>query len=215
MKLFFSKILFFSIAISFWHAQLNSQVIFKHNETLSGLIALAENNGVSVADYDGDLDLDLFVVSVWKDEEGKESTHSKLYRNNGNGTFTDVTKGSGLENLLPFDEVSASYENFLGLEGFKNGAFWGDFDNDGYPDIFFTHLSRVQLFRNQGDGTFVDITDASGIIGQNECQNMGAVWFDFNNDSYLDIYIADWKGCKSNKLYKNNGDGTLDRKSVV
>jgi len=210
MKLFFSKILFFSIAISFWHAQLNSQVIFKHNETLSGLIALAENNGVSVADYDGDLDLDLFVVSVWKDEEGKESTHSKLYRNNGNGTFTDVTKGSGLENLLPFDEVSASYENFLGLEGFKNGAFWGDFDNDGYPDIFFTHLSRVQLFRNQGDGTFVDITDASGIIGQNECQNMGAVWFDFNNDSYLDIYIADWKGCKSNTLYKNNGDGTFE-----
>lgn len=136
MKLFFSKILFFSIAISFWHAQLNSQVIFKHNETLSGLSALAENNGVSVADYDGDLDLDLFVVSVWKDEEGKESTHSKLYRNNGNGTFTDVTKGSGLENLLPFDEVSASYENFLGLEGFKNGAFWGDYDNDGYPDIF-------------------------------------------------------------------------------
>lgn len=186
-----------------------SQRFFEHIEAVSGLDQLKENNGVSVADYDGDFDLDIFVVSVWKDEDGKETTHSKLYRNNGNGTFTDVTETSGIANLLPFDELDASYDNFLGLKGYKFGAFWGDYDNDGDPDIFFTHLSKVQLFQNQGDGTFIDVTTTSGIVEKNNCENTGAVWFDYNNDGFLDIYIADWKGCNSNTLYKNNKNGTF------
>lgn len=186
-----------------------SQKLFKHIEDVSGFGELAENNGISVADYDGDFDLDVFVVSIWKDENGKEKSHSKLFRNNGNGTFTDVTQGSGLENLLPFDELDASYNNFLGLKGFKFGAYWGDYDNDGDPDIFFTHLSKVQLFQNQGNGTFKDVTNASGIVAINDCDNTGAVWFDYNNDGFLDIYVVDWKGCNTNTLYKNNGNGTF------
>ena len=191
--------------------QLNthSQKLFKHVEEVSGFGQLAENNGISVADYDGDFDLDVFVVSLWKDESGKEITHSKLFRNNGNGTYTDVTKGSGLEDLLPFDELDATYNNFLGLKGFKFGAFWGDYDNDGDPDIFFTYLSKVQLFKNQGNGTFIDVTISAGIVGKNNCDNTGAVWFDYNNDSFLDLYVVDWKGCNSNTLYKNQGDGTF------
>ena len=200
---------FILLFVLFFCVKIQSQKIFNHVENVAGFASLKDNNGVAVADYDGDFDLDVFVVVVWKDEVGKENTQSKLFRNNGNGTFTDVTEASGLINLLPFDEVSASYENFLGLEGFKNGAFWGDYDNDGDPDIFFTHLSRVQLFQNQGDGTFLDVTEAAGIVGQNNCQNMGAVWFDYNNDKYLDLYIADWKGCKSNTLYRNNRNGTF------
>ena len=183
-----------------------SQKLFKHIENVSGFGELAENNGISVADYDGDFDLDVFVVSLWKDETGKEKTHSKLYRNNGNGTFTDVTQGSGLENLLPFGELDASYNNFLGLKGFKFGAYWGDYDNDGDADIFFTHLSKVQLFQNQGNGTFKDVTKVSGIVGKNDCGNTGAAWFDYNNDGFLDIYVVDWKGCNTNTLYKNNGN---------
>ena len=186
-----------------------SQKLFKHIENVSGFGELAENNGISVADYDGDFDLDVFVVSLWKDETGKEKTHSKLYRNNGNGTFTDVTQGSGLENLLPFGELDASYNNFLGLKGFKFGAYWGDYDNDGDADIFFTHLSKVQLFQNQGNGTFKDVTKVSGIVGKNDCGNTGAAWFDYNNDGFLDIYVVDWKGCNTNTLYKNNGNGTF------
>ena len=187
----------------------NSQKLFQHIEEVSGFGDAGENNGISVADYDGDFDLDVFIVSLWKDESGKEKTNSKLYRNNGNGTFTDVTKDSGLENLVPFNELDESYNNFLGLKGFKFGAFWGDYDNDGNPDIFFTHLSKVQLFKNQGNGTFLDVTDVAGILGKNDCENTGAVWFDYNNDSFLDLYIVDWKGCNSNTLYQNQGDGTF------
>lgn len=205
-----SKTLVITILFSFtFVVNIVSQQIFNHIENLAGFSDLVENNGVSVADYDGDYDLDVFVVSLWKDEEGKEKTHSKLYRNNGNGSFTDVTKGSGLENLLTFDELDASYNNFLGLKGFKFGAYWGDYDNDGDPDIFFTHLSKVQLYQNQGDGTFLEVTNSAGILEKNNCQNTGAAWFDFNNDGFLDIYIADWKGCKTNTLYQNQGDGTF------
>ena len=196
--------------ILFFQINTFSQEIFKHVEDVSGFRNLKENNGVAVADYDGDFDLDVFVVSIWKDEEGNEATKSRLFRNNGNGTFTDVTESSGFENLLPSDEVDATYETFLGLEGFKNGAFWGDYDNDGDPDIFFTHLSRVQLFQNQGDGTFVDVTASAGIIEENDCENTGATWFDFNKDGFLDLYVVDWKGCNSNTLYKNLGNGTFE-----
>ena len=192
-----------------FQANIYSQKLFRHIEQVSGFGNLAENNGISVADYDGDFDLDVFIVSLWKDEVGKEKTQSKLFRNNGNGTYKDVTKGSGLEDLLPFDELDASYNNFLGLKGFKFGAFWGDYDNDGDPDIFFTHLSKVQLFQNQGNGTFLEVTNAAGIVGNNDCENTGAVWFDYNNDSFLDLYVVDWKGCNSNTLYKNQGDGTF------
>ena len=192
-----------------FQASIFSQKLFKHIEDIAGFSNAIENNGISVADYDGDFDLDVFIVSVWKDEAGVDKTKSKLYQNNGDGTFTDVTEGSGLENLLPFDDLDASYNNFLGLKGFKFGAYWGDYDNDGDPDIFFTHLSKVQLFKNQGDGTFLDVTVSSGINERNDCENTGAVWFDYNNDSFLDIYVVDWKGCNTNTLYKNNGDGTF------
>ena len=203
------SMLFFCLTF-FYSSQTVGQQFFKHIETVTGFGNLRENNGAAVADYDGDFDLDIFVVAVWKDETGREETKSRLYRNNGDGTYSDVTEGSGLENLLPVDEVDATYNNFLGLQGFKNGAFWGDYDNDGDPDIFFTHLSRVQLFQNQGDGTFVEVTNEAGINRDNGCENTGAVWFDYNNDRYLDLYIVDWSACTSNTLYKNNGDGTFE-----
>ena len=186
-----------------------SQEIFKHAENLAGFGNVKNNNGVSVADYDGDLDLDVFVVSIERDNNGDPSTLSKLFRNNNNGTFTDVTEESGIKNLLFPNELNSSYLYFVGLEGVKFGAFWGDYDNDGYPDIFFTHLSKVQLFKNNGNGTFSDVTDQAGIKGKNECENTGATWFDYDNDGFLDIYIGDWRKCANNTFYKNNGNGTF------
>lgn len=179
---------------------------FERIETVSSLNALRENNGVAVADYDQDGDLDIFVVAKAKDNNGNQTTLSKLYRNNNDGSFTDVTEAAGLTNLF------SQLENpsvFFGLDGYKFGAFWGDYNNDGYPDIFFTHLDKVQLFRNQGNGLFVEVTVPAGINRFNGCGNTNALWFDYNNDGFLDLFISDWRRCSNNTLYRNNGDETF------
>lgn len=195
---------------SFFACQLlQSQELFTVVGTNNGLQNIRNNNGIAVADYDGDNDLDIFVVAVAKDQANEEVSKSKLLRNNNDGTFTDVTPGSGLENLLPFDELDSSYDNFLGIEGYKFGVSWGDYDNDGLPDLFFTHRTKVQLFHNDGNGQFSDVTTQSNIQGKNGCANSGATWFDYDNDGYLDLYIADWNGCSSNRLYRNNTNGTF------
>nr|MBX2844803.1 CRTAC1 family protein [Saprospiraceae bacterium] len=181
--------------------------LFNRTEDRIGLQDLRDNNGVSVADYDGDNDLDLFVVSIYEDTDEDPLTFSKLFRNNNDGTFTDVTEESGLVDLMPKGELGAF--NFKGLAGRKYGASWADYDNDGHVDIFFTHLATLQLFRNMGDGTFQNVTEQTGIPERNNCGNTGATWFDYNNDSYLDVYISDWKECPYNSMYRNNGDGTF------
>ena len=117
---------------------------FQRVEEQSNLGSLKQNNGVAVADYDLDNDLDIFVVAKEKDQNGNEFSHSKLFRNNNDGSFQDVTIESGLINLLPENNS----EEFAGLDGFKYGVSWGDYDNDGYPDIFFTFLNSVKLFHN-------------------------------------------------------------------
>jgi len=179
---------------------------FERIETIAGLASIQNNNGVAVADYDGDNDLDLFVVALAQDDNTNEASRSRLFRNNNNGTFTDVTAASGLVNMLPYN---ANTNEFYGLKGFKHGISWGDYDNDGFPDIFFTHSFKVQLYHNQGDGTFVDVTQSAGISTTNQCRNMGATWFDYNNDGFLDLYVNDWDICPSNSLYLNNGNGTF------
>ncbi|WP_323789334.1 FG-GAP-like repeat-containing protein [Psychroserpens sp.] len=179
--------------------------IFDRVEVFSGFGDLENNNGVAVVDYDADLDLDIFVVAIKKDVDGENTTHSKLFRNNNNGSFTDVTLESGLTNLYPPNEA----ESFYGLDGFKHGVSFGDYDNDGYPDVFFTHSFKVQLFHNEGDGTFLEVTQTAGFNNFNDCRNTSATWFDYNNDGLLDIYVSDWDECDSNSLYVNNGDGTF------
>jgi hypothetical protein len=185
---------------------------FERIETIAGLASIQNNNGVAVADYDGDNDLDIFVVALAQDVNTDETSHSRLLRNNNNGTFTDVTAASGLVNLLPFN---ANTDVFYGLKGFKHGVSWGDYDNDGFPDIFFTHSFKVQLYHNQGDGTFLDVTQSAGFPTSNQCRNMGATWFDYNNDGFLDIFVNDWDVCPSNSLYLNNGNGTFQNVTVA
>ena len=183
---------------------------FDHIEATSGL-NIEKNNGVAVADYDGDNDLDIFVVAVAMDDENDPNSHSRLFRNNNNGTFTDVTEASGLMNLLPYNP---NLKEITGLTGLRHGVSWGDYDNDGFPDLFLTNSNSVQLFHNEKNGTFVDVTQSSGIIGNNICRNMGATWFDYNKDGYLDLFINSWKVCNSNTLYLNNRNGTFTNKTA-
>ncbi|MCR8666171.1 CRTAC1 family protein, partial [Aestuariibaculum sp. M13] len=196
-----------SICIVFsFLTNLNAQT-FERIENYAGLGTATQNNGTALADYDADGDLDIFVVAKAQDVTGSSNTHSKLFRNNNDGTFTDITNTTGLVNLFPVDEAS-DYTD--ALNGFKYGAFWGDYDNDGYPDIFFTHIFKVQLFHNEGDGTFKEVTQEAGFKKYNQNVNTGATWFDYNNDGFLDIYISDWGSeDEGNRLFKNNGDGTF------
>ncbi|MEL0455915.1 FG-GAP-like repeat-containing protein [Flavobacteriaceae bacterium SZ-1-7] len=174
---------------------------------------LEENNGVAIADFDLDGDLDMFVVAKAQDLEGFTISHSKLFSNNNDGTFTDVTEVSGLVNLFPVGETG---EESVALTGFKFGAFWGDYDNDGYPDLFMTHTNKMQLFHNESNGSFKEVTIEAGFKKYNDCINTDATWFDFNKDGFLDIYISDWDSdCEGNRLYKNNGDGTFSDVSNI
>ncbi|OUR99370.1 hypothetical protein A9Q86_12420 [Flavobacteriales bacterium 33_180_T64] len=198
-------LLLFLIAVPNVNAQ-----VFEQGQVASGLGILENNNGVAVADYDNDLDLDIFVVALAQDEDGDETTQSKLFRNNNNGTFTDVTAEVGLTNLLPFNSL---LEDFYGLKGYKHGVSWGDYNNDGFPDILFTHAQKLQLFINQ-NGIFTEVTEGVGLEVDSQCRHTGSTWFDYNNDGLLDIYVNDWDECDTNSLYLNNGNGTFANVTV-
>lgn len=200
--IFFYLITFTFVTISSLKAQ-----TFERVENVAGLGVIEKNNGLAVADFNQDGHLDVFVVARDKDVEGDEATHSRLFQNNNNGTFTDVTTSSGLTNLLPISEETPTFRS--GISGHKSGAFWGDYDNDGYPDLFLTNTSKVQLFHNEKNGKFVDVTDFAGLKKYNGCLNTSATWFDYNNDGLLDLYICVWSETCNNVLYKNNGDGTF------
>ena len=194
------------IYFSFSGFNVQSQT-FERVESIIGLGVLQENHGVSVADYDGDNDLDLFVVAKSLDQNNLDWSFSRLFRNDNNGSFTDVTESAGLSNLLNQD--FSQDDTYYVFDGPKVGAFWGDYDNDGYPDLFLTNTYNVKLFKNQGDGTFLDITESAGFSLATDCQYTGATWFDYNNDGFLDIYISEWGNCDSNLMFKNNANGTF------
>ncbi|TCK68515.1 putative secreted protein (Por secretion system target) [Winogradskyella wandonensis] len=193
------------MVLGFSIQNLSSQT-FDRVEDIAGLGILEENNGVAVADYDGDNDLDIFVVARAKDNPDSPKTLSRLFRNNNDGSFTDVTESAGLTDLLSQDEGGGDW---FGLEGQKSGASWGDYNNDGFPDLFLTYSFKVQLWRNLGNGTFVNLTSIAGFDSLNDCRNTGATWFDYNNDGFLDIYVSDWDECASNQLFRNNGNNTF------
>ena len=178
---------------------------FQNIENIIGLDGIEDNNGIAIADYDNDNDLDFFVVAKAKDGESYKAI-SRLFRNNNDGSYTDVTDESGFVNPFLLDE---GFDNFFGLDGHKFGASWGDFNNDGYADLFLTFLGKVQLWKNRSNGDFVNISSTAGFELFNGCANTTATWFDYDNDGFLDLYVADWNYCDSNSLYKNNGDETF------
>jgi enediyne biosynthesis protein E4 len=192
---------------------------FLHNSGAFGKKYLPETmgSGVCILDYDGDGWQDiLFVNSMdWPEHKVSKSTPA-LYHNNGDGTFTDVTRGSG-----------------LAVEMYGMGCAIGDFDNDGRDDIYITALNGSRLFRNLGNGKFADVT-ARASVGDAGFPT-GAVWFDYDNDGKLDLFVshyAEWspesdqfcsldgthksyctpelyKG-QSSKLFHNKGNGMFE-----
>ncbi|MFK2820432.1 FG-GAP-like repeat-containing protein [Flavobacteriaceae sp. LMIT009] len=179
---------------------------FERVENLVGLGVLEENNGIAVADIDGDNDLDVFVVAKAADVNGVEKTHSRLFRNDNNGAFTDITIGSGLESLLARDVTPM---NNPALNGEKYGAFWGDYNNDGFPDLIVTQRFGPRLFKNRGDNTFAEITELTDFGDLERCQFTCATWFDYDRDGDLDFYMTDWDKCETNLLFRNNGDDSF------
>jgi len=143
-----------------------------------------ENRTSAWADYNGDGFLDVFITRM-----------SGLFRNNGNGTFTEVTTAAGIV-----------------VSGDAQAGAWGDYDNDGDPDLYVTFGvdtgSPVQgiLYRNNGNGTFHDVTTQSGAV--NIANALGATWADYDNDGFLDLYVVNSSN-RANRLFHNNGDGTF------
>ena len=132
-------------------------------------------SGVALFDYNNDGLLDVFLVNGSSFEilgnPNLPRSSSRLFRNNGDGTFTDVTKESGLIN-----------------EGWGVGVTVGDYDNDGYRDVFITNFGTNALFHNNGNGTFTNVTKEAGVEGGN--WSTGCAWGDYDRDGRLDLYVA-------------------------
>lgn len=150
---------------------------FRHNNGAYGGRLLPETlgSGCAFLDYDADGWQDLLLVNGmdWPGHKRQRST-LRLYRNNRNGTFTDVTRAAGLD-----------------VELYGMGVAVGDFDNDGFPDLFVTSVGQSRLFRNTGKGRFVDITRASGLGGR-EAFSTSAMWVDIDRDGLLDLFVCNY-----------------------
>jgi hypothetical protein len=189
---------------------------------------LLETTGCGLAfyDYDNDGWLDLFLVNGWRLEgfAAGQEPHCHLFKNNRDGTFTDVTAGSGLEHKT----------------GWGQACCVGDYDNDGHDDLFVTYYGQPVLYRNLGNGIFSDVTAQAGLIqpGPKKRWNTGCTFVDYDRDGHLDLFVANYvdmdletaprpqdgpctyKGMLvacgppglsggRNILYHNNGDGTF------
>jgi len=150
---------------------------FRHNNGAYGGKLLPETLGAGCAflDYDADGWQDILLVNGmdWPGHRRERSTLA-LYRNNRNGTFTDVTRAAGLD-----------------VELYGMGVAIGDFNNDGFPDIFLSCVGQNRLFRNTGKGTFVDVTRSSGLGGRTAFST-SALWLDFDRDGLLDLFVCNY-----------------------
>ena len=150
---------------------------FRHNNGGFGRALLPETlgSGCAFLDYDRDGWQDILLVNGmdWPGHKRQRST-LRLYRNNRNGTFTDVTRAAGLD-----------------VELYGMGVAVGDFDNDGFPDLFITCVGQNKLFRNTGKGTFVDVTQASGLGGR-AAFSTSAMWVDVDRDGFLDLFVCNY-----------------------
>ena len=211
-----------SSAVRFVDVARSAGITFEHNNAASAEKYLIETmgSGCGWIDFDQDGLLDLYLVNGAATNAYKPARPlcSALYRNNGDGTFADVTEKAG-----------------VGAEGlFGMGVAVGDFDNDGFPDLFVCGYGRCILYHNNGNGTFTDVTSRAGVANAGRWAS-SAAWFDYDNDGRLDLVIAnyvDWSlqrnfycgdrgpGMRSYchpddfnpepaTLFHNNGDGTF------
>ncbi len=214
-----------------------STILFEEIAARSGLVFTTNSSptpnknqpetmvaGVALFDYDNDGYLDVYFVNGAAIPSLKKETPAywnRLFHNNRDGTFTDVTEKAGVAG-----------------EGYGMGVAIGDYDNDGWPDIFVANVTKNQLFHNNRDGTFTDVTDkagvAGGILDGKKMWSVSAAWVDYNNDGLADLFVSNYCKWEVNKdpfcgpdptkraychpnnykplpdtLYRNNGDGTF------
>ncbi len=150
---------------------------FQHNSGAYGGKLLPETlgSGCAFLDYDADGWQDILLINGmdWPGHKRQRST-LRLYHNNRNGTFTDVTKSAGLD-----------------IEMYGMGVAVGDYNNDGFPDLFISCVGQSRLFRNTGKGTFVDVTRSSGLFGR-QGLSTSALWFDYDRDGFLDLFVCNY-----------------------
>ena len=197
-----------------------SGIAWVHENAMSPDRQLPETMGPGVAflDYDNDGWMDIFLVNSGESDfyHPAKPLRNALYKNNRDGTFTDVTERACV----------------AGGKSFGMGVAVGDYDNDGWPDMFVTAYGRSTLYHNNQDGTFTDVTAKAGLVFPNWATS--AVWFDYNNDGLLDLFVCSFVhydahgiSCGDNKLkhkyyciprvfqptssllFHNNGDGTF------
>jgi len=154
-----------------------SNLRFRHNSGSYGGKLLPETlgSGCAFLDFDGDGWQDILLVNGmdWPGHKKQRST-LHLYRNNRDGTFTDITHKSGLD-----------------IEMYGMGVAVGDYNNDGFPDILVTCVGQNRLFKNTGTGTFIDVTKTSGLQGR-QALSTSALWFDYDRDGLLDLFVCNY-----------------------
>ncbi len=194
---------------------------FVHFKGSNGISTVLEEAGpgICVADYDGDGWQDIYIVNGRDLYNRGISVRNALYHNNGDGTFTDMTEKAGVQGT-----------------GYGLGCVWGDYDNDGFPDLYVTQYGKNVLYHNNGNGTFTDVTEKAHVDGTDfgTTFHTGATFFDYDRDGRLDLYVGGYAnftstsqrtcaigygimtsclpkfyGGSPNVLYHNNGDGTF------
>ena len=178
--------------------------------------------GCAFIDYDNDGWMDIFILSGTRVEGDPTDATNRLYKNNRDGTFTDVTEKAGLHDV-----------------GWASGVCVGDYNNDGFEDLFCTYFGQNRLYRNNGDGTFTNVTKEAGLLNEAPRWGAGCTFIDYNRDGHLDLFISNyvqfdfkripkpganincnWKGVPVecgprglppgfHSLYRNNGNGTF------
>jgi hypothetical protein len=203
-------------------AGLTAKMVYGSPEAVTYIVE-EMGGGCAFFDYDNDGWMDIFILGGRTLEGIPEGASNRLYKNNRDGTFKDVTRQAGLWDA-----------------GWAVGVCVGDFNNDGFEDLFVTYYGQNKLYRNNGDGTFTDVTEKAGLLHEHTHFGAGCTFIDYDRDGFLDLFVSNYvdidlatapkpsasvpncnfegvpvacgpKGLKAppHFLYKNNGDGTF------